>query len=73
MRSLRQVLEEFISTNTDDGELQFASEFNSEERKAIHREAMRLHLTSNSYGREGERRVSHLACLSLVTIRFGFL
>ena len=58
MRNLRRLLQEFIATNTDDGELQFANDFNSEERKSIHKEAMRLHLTSNSYGRDGERRVS---------------
>lgn len=58
IRNLRRVLEEFIATNDDDGELQFVNEFNSEERKAIHKEAMKLHLTSNSYGRDGERRVS---------------
>lgn len=58
IRNLRRVLEEFIATNDDDGELQFANEFNSEERKSIHKEAMKLHLTSNSYGRDGERRVS---------------
>jgi len=57
MKNLRRILEEFIATNDDDGELQFAHEFNSEERKCIHKEAMRLHLTSNSYGRDGERRV----------------
>ena len=58
IKNLRRVLEEFIATNDDDGELQFANEFNSEERKSIHKEAMKLHLTSNSYGRDGERRVS---------------
>jgi hypothetical protein len=58
IKNLRRILEEFISTNDDDGELQFANEFNSEERKSIHKEAMKLHLTSNSYGRDGERRVS---------------
>ena len=57
-KNLRRILEEFIATNDDDGELQFANEFNSEERKTIHKEAMKLHLTSNSYGRDGERRVS---------------
>ena len=57
MKNLRRVLQEFIATNTDDGELQFANDFNSEERKSIHKEAMRLHLTSNSYGRDHERRV----------------
>jgi hypothetical protein len=58
IKNLRRILEEFIATNDDDGELQFANEFNSEERKSIHKEAMKLHLTSNSYGRDGERRVS---------------
>jgi hypothetical protein len=58
IKNLRRILEEFIVTNDDDGELQFANEFNSEERKSIHKEAMKLHLTSNSYGRDGERRVS---------------
>ncbi|CAF2329169.1 unnamed protein product [Rotaria sp. Silwood2] len=57
IKSLRRILEEFIATNDDDGELQFANEFNSEERKSIHKEAMKLHLTSNSYGRDGERRI----------------
>ncbi|CAF0749245.1 unnamed protein product [Adineta ricciae] len=57
VKNLRQILEEFIATNDDDGELQFANEFNSEERKSIHKEAMKLHLTSNSYGRDGERRI----------------
>ncbi|CAF4068249.1 unnamed protein product, partial [Rotaria magnacalcarata] len=57
IKNLRRVLEEFISTNDDDGELQFTNEFNSEERKSIHKEAMKLHLTSNSYGRDGERRI----------------
>ena len=58
IKNLRRVLEEFIATNDDDGELIFANEFNSEERKSIHKESMKLHLTSNSYGRDGERRVS---------------
>jgi hypothetical protein len=58
IKNLRRILEEFIATNDDDGELQFANEFNSEERKSIHKEAMKLHLTSNSYGRDGERRVN---------------
>ncbi|CAF1402557.1 unnamed protein product, partial [Rotaria sordida] len=57
IKNLRRILEEFIATNDDDGELQFANEFNSEERKSIHKEAMKLHLTSNSYGRDGERRI----------------
>ncbi|CAF0792321.1 unnamed protein product [Adineta steineri] len=57
IKNLRHILEEFISTNDDDGELQFANEFNSEERKSIHKEAMKLHLTSNSYGRDGDRRI----------------
>lgn len=56
-RNLRRILEEFIAANDDDGELQFAYGFTSEERKSIHKEAMKLHLTSNSYGRDGERRV----------------
>jgi hypothetical protein len=58
IKNLRRILEEFIAMNDDDGELQFANEFNSEERKSIHKEAMKLHLTSNSYGRDGERRVN---------------
>jgi hypothetical protein len=59
IKNLRRILEEFIATNDDDdGELQFANEFNSEESKSIHKEAMKLHLTSNFYGRDGERQVS---------------
>lgn len=69
MRNLRRVLEDFINTNIDDGELQFTSEFNSEERKSIHKEALRLHLTSNSIGREGERRVSQLIGSLLFCLR----
>ena len=57
VRNLRRILEDFISRNEDDGELNISNEFNSEERKVIHREAMRLHLLSNSYGRDGDRRV----------------
>ena len=56
--NLRRILEEFISMNDNDGELQFANEFNTEERRCIHKEATKLHLTSNSYGCDGERRVS---------------
>ncbi|UJR33672.1 hypothetical protein I4U23_021104 [Adineta vaga] len=57
IKNLRQLLEDFITNNDNDDELQFANEFNSEERKTIHKEAMKLHLTSNSYGRDGERRI----------------
>lgn len=64
IKNLRRVLEEFIATNDDDGELQFTNEFNSEERRSIHKEAMKLHLTSNSYGRDGDRRVSKIKTLS---------
>ena len=73
IKNLRHVLEEFIARNDNDEELQFANEFNSEERKTIHKESMKLHLTSNSYGRDGERRVSYkkkpnIVCLFIKTL-----
>ncbi|CAF1166775.1 unnamed protein product, partial [Didymodactylos carnosus] len=61
IRNLRRSLEEYIQQNNDDQELIFENQFNNEERKMIHKEAMKLHLHSTSYGQKQQRfiRVTH--------------